>query len=497
MARSPASYDWSAYEESIHRYMKAYGVPGAAVGVAVKGELVYFNGFGHRDRERQLPVTDRTVFGIGSITKSFTSMAVMQLAEQGLLALADPVRLYLPSLRLGKGNAADALTIHNLLTHTTGMPPLPTLMNCMARSMKADPMLAGGPSAARIQALRPLETAEEMMEFMAQLGVEPLAAPGAMFSYWNEGYALAGAIIEAVSGQDYASYVTEHILAPADMAGSAFDIAKLGCDPDLTTIYAAPPGSDDPAQVVAAPLWWESTAMMAAGFLRSNVRDMLRYLEIYRNLGQAGGERILTPHSVRQMVGPYIRMAAMDVGYGYGLTVHPNYHGVTLVEHGGGIKGVSAYVTLVPERHITAVLLTNLGGLPSGQMLLGAVNTALGLPVPTRRWELRDYACPPDRLAWYAGAYASGEGATAHVDAVETGLACTVEGKRYPARPIGMHTFAVRMREDEVVVRFLLNAKGEVWAVELGGRTVPKVDGRREVPPPPQQPVPTGRGSRS
>jgi len=467
--------DWTAYEAGIGRYMQAYGVPGVAVGVAVGGELVYFRGFGHRDRERGLPVTQDTIFGIGSITKSFTSMAIMQLAERGELALGDAVRKYLPGFRLGKGDAADEISIHHLLTHTTGMPPLPTLMNCMARSMQADPALAAGPGAARIQALVPVDGLDQMLDFVAALGIEPLAPPGAMFSYWNEGYALAGGIIETITGQKYEQYITEQILQPAGMAKSVFDLSGLAPESDITTLYSGEPGSDDPAKVRATPMWWESPAMAAAGFLRSTVGDMLRYLEIYRNAGLVGDRQVVGAHSIRRMTSPYSRMAGYDIGYGYGLTIHPNYHGVSLVEHGGGIKGVSAYVTWVPERGITAVLLTNLAGLPSGQMLLGAVNTVLGLPVETRKLPLDDYECPADRLGEYAGVYASGEGAHVQVAPDGDSLSFTVEGKGYRARPVGVDTFAVRMREDEPVVRFVHNHAGEVWAAEFGGRTIPRL----------------------
>lgn len=470
--------NWQDFEEFVTRYVAAYGVPGIAVGVAHRGEIVYFHGFGSRDREKLLPVTADTVFGIGSITKSFTAMSIMQLVEQGKLATTDPVRTYLPELRIGKGDIAEKITVHHLLNHTTGTPPLPSLMHCLLTSIRADPAMVGTPAAARFADAKSLETYADLAEYLSGLDIVPIGNPGALFSYWNDGWALLGEIIARVSGQPYEEYVTEHILQPAGMTRSTFDVESLLAMDDVATLYAGKPGSDAPEDVAASPAWLDSKAMCAAGFLKSSVTDMLRYLDIYRSGGMADGglDRIVSQESLVRMTTPYIGLGGGSSGYGYGLRMTPNYHGVTLVEHSGGIKGVSANVIWVPQLELTSVLLSNLGGVPSGSIHLGAVNAFLGLPAQTRRIEWQEYIPQPERLPLYAGKYASGEGALARVQTDGGQLLIEMEGKTYRARPVALDTFTITQKLEEMAVRFMMAPDGRYFAAEVGARVVPRVE---------------------
>jgi len=467
--------DWAPFEAYAERMMAAYQVPGIAVAVAQDGKQVFGRGFGWRDRERELPVTENTVFGIGSITKSFTAVAIMQLEEEGKLSVEDPVVKYLPEFRVGKDGAAGKITIHHFLTHTSGLPPLPSLFLCMAPSMQGDPSVKDFPLSVGVDGKQPIYTYEQLMDFIAGLDVELLGPPGAYFSYSNDAYALLGAIVERVSGQSYESFVTERILEPLGMEHTTFDLKVMEQFPEVTELYAARENNGK-EEAYAAPQWWEAPAMVAAGFLRSNVGDLLRYMEVYRTGGVGNGRRILSAESVTRMTAPHV-WCEPGLYYGYGLVIHPNYHGVSLVEHGGGIKGVSAYVSCVPEKGVTGAALANLAGVPSGQILLGAMNVLLGLPVNTRRFDYPDYACPPERLERYAGEYRSGEGAQIKVSVTDGTLQVEMQGKRTHARPVGVGMFVIKQKEEESLLRFLFNARGEVYAVASGFRIIPRVGG--------------------
>jgi CubicO group peptidase (beta-lactamase class C family) len=213
--------------------------------------------------------------------------------------------------------------------------------------------------------------------------------------------------------------------------------------------------------------------MMAAGFLKSTVRDMLRHMEIYRTGGVCEGARILSQRSIGLMTAPHTQVLPF---YGYGLSVHGNYHGVSLVEHGGNIKGVSVYVSCVPERGITGVVLTNLASSPGGDLLIAAINNVLGLPIATRRYTYSHFTCSPDKLNQYVGAYASGEGAKVEVTIQPDGLDFELAGDHLNARPIGVDTFAIPYKGMDMAVRFLRNARGEAWALALGYRIIRRAD---------------------
>jgi CubicO group peptidase (beta-lactamase class C family) len=467
-------HDFRPFEDYMARTMEVHKLPGAIVAVARDGEPIYVKGFGFRDPQKQLPPTGDTVFGIGSITKSFTAVALMQLVEEGKLSVEDPVIEYFPEFRAGKNGAGTGITLHHFLTHTAGFPALPTLFGAMARSMKADPHVMDSPMAERIRNLEPVDTVDEMLSFIAALDIDLHGPPGQYFSYFNDGWAILGAVVAKVAGRRYEDIIEERVLKPLGMAHSTFSVEALAGFPEVATLYDRKKTGDEKT-VVAAPVWWESNAMAPAGFLKSTVLDLLKYLEIYRTRGTGGGVRILSENSVDRMTSLHTR-AFGNVHYGYGLSLHPNYHGVSLIEHGGGIKGVSAQVTCAPEKGITIAVLTNLSGVPAQEMAISALNIVLGLPVGTRRQKFEPYACPAYRLPRYLGEYRSGEGSSLKVAAGANGLEFVIEGERYEARPVGVDTFAFRMMKDEEhAVRFVVNPTGEVWAIEMGARLVHKV----------------------
>jgi CubicO group peptidase (beta-lactamase class C family) len=473
--------DWvSAYEAYAKRVVDEFRIPGIGIGLARGGELRHFFGFGHRDAHGEKPVTPDTIFGIGSITKSFTCVAVMKLQEAGKLSVHDPVVKYLPEFRTPDASVTKKITIEHFMTHTSGLPPLRCLLFALARSMEKDPIVSELEEARKKHDIHPIDTYEDLLKFLAEEKYELLGPPGTHFSYSNDAYSLLGAIVERASGQRYEDYVRDHILRPAGMTRSCFDLAEFAEDDDVTTLFATKK-TEAGEEIVHAPVWWEAPAMVPAGFLRMSARDLLRYAEIFRNHGRVGDVRILSPESVKAMLTPRVSCGARQ-WYGYGLIITPNYHGVTLVEHGGDIKGVAAQMMVVPEEGITAVGLANLGGAPTVRLTLAAVNGALGLPVETPRLAFADAPLPAERLMEYDGTYASEEGAVLRAVVESGALHFEMEGKRFPARPI-VHpdapgkgdAFAFAFRGEEMFAEFLRSPEGKVYAVQLGFRTVRRV----------------------
>jgi len=127
------------YEALVEEIIERHQIPGAAVAVARDGVIEYERGFGRRDVERGLGVTPDTIFGVGSITKSFTALSIMQLTEHGQLAPSDPVVEYLPEFTVPSKEYNEQITIHHLLTHTSGLPPLPSRYYAQYRDIMSDP----------------------------------------------------------------------------------------------------------------------------------------------------------------------------------------------------------------------------------------------------------------------------------------------------------------------------------------------------------------------
>ncbi len=451
--------------------MAKHDVPGFAMAVAHDGVEVYAEGFGERAIGMGTLVTPDTVFGVASVTKSFTALAIMQLAEAGKLSVADPVTRYLPEFRMPDPEATHVITLHHFLSHTAGLPPLPSRFFAFARSMANDPAAGSKPTWSADHA--PIDTYEDLMAYLAEGGYTLLGPPGAQFSYCNEGFALLGAIIERVSGQPYEAYVQRHILDPAGMTHSTFDVATLRTFPEVVTFHAARENNGQ-REIYAAPNWLYSSVWSPAGGLNSTVRDLLHYLEIYRTGGMVGDERLLSAEGVARMTTPHAPRSSPGSSYGYGLGVIPDYHGLKLITHGGGRKGISAEVIAVPETGFTGAAIANLAGVPVATVTLAALNRMLGLPIETKIEEYVDATCPSERLPMYAGTYRAGEGQNITVTAEEGALIYAFEGKRLVARPVGEHAFVVNTETGETSTHFLTADGAPASAMAMGSRIIPR-----------------------
>lgn len=466
MTREAWIREWESY---IGRRMVQHQVPGVAVGLAVGGRPLYMQGLGWRDRELGLPVTPETVFGIASITKSFTAVAIMQLQEQGKLSVQDPVIKYLPDFRTPDPEQTRTIAIHHLLSHTAGLPPLPGMTACNRDFLLADPLFANTPSAEQARRLPQVNTDEEFLAFLGELDYRLLGAPGRRFSYSNDAYVLLGIIIARVSGMDYPTYVTRKILEPAGMERSTFGGTEVldGWD-EVTQLYAR----DASRQVVPAPGWRSSVVASAPGNLKSTASDMLRYAEIYRTSGLVGEARILRPESVQAMTAPAVTLGP-GLHYGYGLMTQ-EFRGTTLVHHGGTYKGVKSLMLCAPEAGMTAITLTNFVESPATDIGLAGASAYLGHGADPTQFTMAEVEISREALAEYAHTYNSGEGPiTFRVG--ENGLEVENRtGGRLPMRYVGNDTFLVPFAGVDEPATFYRNEAGQIEAVFFHMRLVLK-----------------------
>ena len=203
-------------------------IPGVGVGINKNGERLYEKGFGHRDVENGLEITPDTIFGIASMTKSFTCVAIMQLQEAGKLSVHDKILKYLPEFRTADMEKTKQITIHHLMTHTAGIPPISTHVFARKRSIDQDPSAKDYLDLDLVNNTgRAIDTYDDMFDFIAELNYQPLGSPGTSFSYSNDSYGLLGVIISRASGQSYEDYVTENILKPAKLERTFFDLDEI------------------------------------------------------------------------------------------------------------------------------------------------------------------------------------------------------------------------------------------------------------------------------
>jgi len=455
-------------EAWIEQALQAAGTPGAAVWLERGGEALLARGFGFRDAEAGAPADIDTVFGSGSITKSVTALAVLLLEADGRLSTDDLVTAHLPDLRL-PGEAAAQVTLHHLLTHTAGLPPLPSRHYAWLSQDDLEPYERK--ALERLPAREPIRSFTELVAFLGEYPFALHAAPGAAFSYSNEGYNLLGAIVERLSGQTLPEFVRERILAPVGMSRSSLDLSfTLGLD-NVTRLYVRQEG-----EVVASANWFNPTCWTAAGGLRTSARDLARFFRMLAEGGVIDGARVVPAEVVAKMVGAYTPgLDGPATAYGYGLSLF-DLDGHALVSHGGGHKGVSAFAGFVAGEGVVWVVLTNLGGSPAYQVGMGCVRTALGLPVEPLVPTTAPIALAAETLASFCGDYRSGEGARLKVSLGAAGRAVvTQDGQDAPADPTAEDALTLRTPDGGAqTIRFFRLGGDGVSHAFVGGRLIPR-----------------------
>lgn len=457
------------FEQSAEQLLQKNKAPGAIVAIAKDGKVVYTHSFGYATRESQQAATEQTVFGLASLTKSFTCLAIMQLQEQGLLRVTDAVQTYLPSFRLKDASTLSEITIHHLMTHTSGIPPMDTIDYAMIMEDSKPWFTIHMDQAKEVPAL---DTYDLFMEFIAAQDVTVLGPPGEIYSYSNEGYSLLGAIIEQVSGLPYTDYIEKRITKPLGMKHTHFLKADYPAGTDFSTCYEKNEGEEQ-GEIYPVMDWWDAPAMRATGFLKSTVADMIRYSQVFIQHGTVEGKTILQPSSVQEMMASQVRMD-YERNYGYGLSVIEDYFGHRLVDHGGSLPAISSKFTCIPSLGITAITFVNLMGVPSYKIQAEALNAYFGRALDASPFNHQPIDIDYSVFNTYIGDYTSGEGTKASFQEIEGTRTFTYDGKTYPFFFVEPTVCIVQMEDGTEPVEFFLSDTGQVTGLSIYHRMLTK-----------------------
>ncbi|HEV7517681.1 MAG TPA: serine hydrolase domain-containing protein, partial [Thermoanaerobaculia bacterium] len=276
--------------------------PGAAVLVEKDGKVLLRKGYGMANLELGVPIAPEMVFRLGSITKQFTALAILKLAEQGKLALADDLTQYLPDFP----THGQKITLEHLLTHTSGIKSYTSLPE-WRKTIRQD------------------LTPQQVVDFFKN---EPADfAPGEKWLYDNSGYFLLGMVLEKVTGKAYGDWLAETIFTPLGMTHTSYG-ADAPIVPGRAAGYEGEPGYYRNAGYLSM------TQPYAAGALLSTVDD----LALWERALFSG--TLVKKDLFDRMVTPYRLKSGKSTGYGYGLALW-SFEGHRVIEHGGGINGFS------------------------------------------------------------------------------------------------------------------------------------------------------------
>lgn len=381
-----------AIDGYVEQQMRRLHIPGAALAIVEGDRIVHARGLGcyaSRPRPGGDAPTPQTPFFIGSLTKSITALAVMQLVEAGKVGLDAPVRRYLPWFRVADPQASAQMTVRHLLNQTSG---LPTVAGNVALADMDD---------------RP-DATERQVRALATL--ELTRPAGAKWEYSNLNYNVLGLIVEAASGESYTDYVRDHIFIPLEMSrtyASKAAAKKDGLAPGHRHWFGLPfPAPDLPVPHGSLP----------SGQLISCAQDMAHYLIAHLNGGRYRDTQILSEAGIEELHRGVAEFAYGGLGAGrYGMGwFEANLNGTTTYSHSGNVPDFSAFMALVPEQKRGAVVLFNADpyGLPMITEEIGTGMTAVlagQQPPPVRlgfvQWIMRLLPLVP--LAQAAGVLAT------------------------------------------------------------------------------------------
>jgi len=336
--------DFAAIDKFIETEMQAQRIPGLALGIVQGDQIVHLKGFGIADPSGRA-VTPQTPFIIGSLSKSFTALAVMQLVEEGKIELDAPVQRYLPWFRVADEAASGQITVRHLLYQTSG------LSTKTGRSFQG----SGDTSDSALeQAVRKLSAAEL---------TEPV---GATHQYSTINYSVLGLIVQTVSGQSYETYIQAHIFDLLEMQNSFTSQAETqpqGLATGYHYAFGMPIAVDVPY----------NRGLLPAGYLISSAEDMTHYLIAQLNDGGYEGAALLSPAGLVETHNPAVPTPAENTSYGMGWFVGP-INGIPAVHHQGETFNFHSNMILIPESQLGIVVLIN--GENSMDLMFGTARIA-------------------------------------------------------------------------------------------------------------------------
>ena len=324
------------FAEFIEEKRQAWKVPGVAVAIVKDGETIFSQGFGQRSVEDNLPVTDETIFAIGSASKAFTAASAAIAVDDGKLDWEKPVQDYLPEFKMYDLFATNRMTVRDLLSHRSGLP--------------RHEFVWYGSKATREDIIHRVRYLEPNRDFRTY------------FQYQNLMYTTAGYLAGKLEGSSWEAVVRDRIFKPLGMSHSQFSVN----DTQKGTNFAL--GYGEKKEVVEKLPFHNIDEMGPAGSINSNLVDMVKWVNFQLSDGKVGEQVVISEGNLRQtqsaqmsIADPlwYELMSTKIISYGMGWFIQP-FQNETLLHHGGNIDGFSALVTFMPGQKAGVVVLTNL-----------------------------------------------------------------------------------------------------------------------------------------
>lgn len=463
-------FDIQAVDQAIRKLTEEQHLAGVSVCVKGPEGTVFEGNYGVRDCAMTTPVDSDTMFGIASMSKSITALALCILHTEGKLDIDDPVVKYFPDFRV-PGTPREAVTLRHLCRHTAGIPPMEPLewsiaMNSIERR-ESDWLLQ-----MRAESPNQMDKIEQIIDYIANCSYHTLGAPGEYMSYSNEGYAILSYVADQAAGMKLEQYCAEKIFAPLGMTRTIMDddckAAKALSGGNITSLFERIDG-----ETLADNDWSVLPPFRGCAMVKSTARDMAAYYRALSLGGMHEGVQAIPAKAVELLIGREYPVTAYDV-YCLGLNKFERF-GHVFCEHSGGLHGVSTKGALLKDEGYGFAVLCNQGDEDMDDIMWVLYSAVLGLPLDTcyRRFVPvgRAYTDPE----MIVGSYIGHEGVPSHARVWLEGetLMGERDGKRFELRWCGANRFLGFSSPESKApcsrMEFFIR-DGKAWGVRVGTR---------------------------
>ena len=462
-----STVDFQAVDQRIQELIKRDRLPNVSVCVLGPEGTVFEKGYGFRDKDFQHPVDPDTVFGIASMSKSITALAIAILECEGKLSYDDPVTRYFPDFSV-PGAPKDMVTLRTLARHTAGIPPMEPLewsiaMNSTGRDSEwIRNMRASSPNQ--------MDRIEQIIEYIAHCPYPTVGAPGENMSYSNEGYAILSYVVDQAAGIPLEAFCQERIFAPLGMTRTLMDddcvSAHAMAGDNIVSLFEL----DENDALVCDDHWSVLPPFRGCAMVKSTARDMAAYYRCLSNFGVHEGRQTLPRAAVERMIGAEIPATDQAV-YGLGLYKRVK-SGHVICEHSGGLHGVSTKGGLLLGEGYGFAVLCSLGDADMDDIMWTLYNAVMGLPLAeSHRW-FRPVNRAFSDLPMLEGTYIAHEGEPSVVQVDAAGHA-RVSDHEADLKYCGAGRFLAMDRANPETLRGRLEfffRDGHAWGVRVGSR---------------------------
>lgn len=320
--------------------------PGAAVMVISNGRVVHQKGYGYAELETRRPIDARTTFDLASVSKQFTTMAIMMLAERGKLSFDDTITKFFPQLPL----YASRITLRHLMTHTSGMPDYMSAFRAKASAYSTEP------------------TSREVVAMLSQIPTPDFAA-GARYEYSNSGYVVLGQVAEKVAGVPLPQFMKTEIFDRLGMSSTILSDQVKAPSPNRAISYRPDGGSYSNAD------YWPLNRIYGDGNVNTSLEDMFKWDQALYT------DTLVRQNTLAQAFQPMNLNDGKRSDYGFGWRIEGS-NGQRRLSHGGSWAGFRTGIVRVPSERLTVVVLANASSMRSTEIASTIASYWMGPQAP-------------------------------------------------------------------------------------------------------------------